>query len=68
MFSKFNYFISDITALFHFRYADQVLIDDEILVEKYNKFVPTKVTNVSDSVMEGNSFYWIPAVSHNSSI
>ena len=53
MFSKFNYFINDITAFFHFRYADQVLIDDEILVEKYNKFIPSKVTNISDLVMEG---------------
>ena len=38
-----------------FRYADQVSVTDEILVEGNNKVNPEKVTNVSTLILEGNS-------------
>ena len=57
-------FINYVEALLDSRYADQVLIDDEILVEKYNELIPKKVTNMSNIVMEGNTFHCIKVINH----
>ena len=37
-----------------FRYADKILIDDEILVQGNNGLTPAKVINVSSIVMQGH--------------
>ena len=44
---------------FCFRYADQVSIDDEILVQENNKLIPDKVIKKSDFVMEGKNLFEI---------
>ena len=44
---------------FGFRYADQVSIDDEILVQENNKLIPDKVIKKSDFVMEGKNLFEI---------
>ena len=36
-----------------FRWADQVAINDEVLVQGYNKLTPTKVINVSSVIAKG---------------
>ena len=37
----------------HFRYAEQVAIGDEVLVELESGLTPTKVTHVSGFKMQG---------------
>ena len=37
-----------------FRYADQVSLDDEVLVNKNDEFIPTRVINVSSLMMQGD--------------
>ena len=36
-----------------FRYADQVLIGDELLVQGNNEMTPAKVINISSFMMQG---------------
>ena len=39
---------------FFFRYADQLSIGDEVLIETSKTLIPAKVINVSNSLMQGN--------------
>ena len=36
------------------RYADEISIGDEVLAQQDFDFIPTKVTNVSNCIMQGN--------------
>ena len=38
----------------YFRYADQVSVNDQVLVKGNYGLTPALVVNVSDSVMQGN--------------
>ena len=40
--------------MFSFRYAEQVLIGDEVLVQGKNELAPVKVINVFNLKMQGN--------------
>ena len=42
-----------------FRYADQVSIGDEVLVETINQLIPSKVIDVSNFIMKGKYQYQI---------
>ena len=42
-----------------FRYADQVSIGDEVLVETIGQLIPTKVIDVSDFIMKGKHQFLI---------
>ena len=44
-----------ISVHFHFRYADDVAIDAEVLVQESNNLIPAKVTNVSTITMRGKN-------------
>ena len=37
-----------------YRYADQVSVGDEVMVLRNDKFMPAKVMNVSNLIMQGN--------------
>ena len=37
----------------YFRYADQVSVGDEVLIQGYDKLLPTKVINTSDLMLQG---------------
>ena len=39
-----------------YRYADEVLIGDEVLVQQNYELTPVKVTNVSEITLQGNNF------------
>ena len=39
--------------MFCFRFAEQVSINDEVLVQEKNEFAPAKVINVSHMKMQG---------------
>ena len=41
--------------IFSVRYADQLSIGDEVLVQENNELIPVKVNNVSSVAMQGNS-------------
>ena len=56
---NFNQYNNNIYLVF--RYADEVSIDDEVLVQGNNEWIPSKVTNISSSVMEGDSFLHYPS-------
>ena len=47
-----------------FRYADQVSINDEVLVPGFSGMTPTNVTAVSRSLMEGKSHTIHCKISH----
>ena len=49
----FHIFILNITIKFSFRYADQITIDDEVLIPQNNEVTPTKVISVSSFAMQG---------------
>ena len=40
--------------VFSFRYADQVAIGDEVLVQENDDLTPSKIINVTSSTMQGN--------------
>ena len=40
----------------YFRYADEVLMDNEVLAEENNKLKAVKVKEISNLLMEGNTF------------
>ena len=44
--------------IFIFRHAVHVSIDDEVLVNENDILVPTKVLNVSNTIMEGDYYYY----------
>ena len=44
------------------RYAEQLSIDDEVLVNENNTLTPTKVINTTSLMMEGNYYYQISSV------
>ena len=44
---------------FCFRYADQVSVGDEILVQENNELIPDKVIKKSNFVMEGKNLFKI---------
>ena len=46
--------IAHLFEMFCFRYAEQVLIGDEVLVKGNNELAPAKVINVSELKMQGN--------------
>ena len=39
----------------YFRYADQVSIGDEVLVERNNQLIPENITKISNVKMQGNT-------------
>ena len=39
-----------------YRYADQLSMDDDILVQINDNFVPAKITNVSGLKLQGNDY------------
>ena len=39
------------------RYADQVSVGDEVLLERNNKIIPAKVLNVSSFIIQGKIRY-----------
>ena len=39
-----------------FRYANQLSVDDEVLVHSNNNVVPAKVMNLSNLMMQGNYY------------
>ena len=39
-----------------YRYADQVSIEDEVLVKKNNNLTPVKIQNISNFAMQGNYY------------
>ena len=41
----------------YFRYADEVSIGDEVLVQGNNGLTPTKVINVSKITLQGNHLF-----------
>ena len=43
--------------IFCFRYADQVSVGDEILVQENNELIPDKVIKKSNFVMEGKKSF-----------
>ena len=45
--------------IFCFRYADQVSVGDEILVQENNELIPDKVIKKSNFVMEGKNLFKI---------
>ena len=46
--------LKEIHVIFSFRYADQVAIGDEVLVQENDGLTPSKVINVTSSTMQGN--------------
>ena len=46
-------------GIYCFRYANQVSVGDEILVQENNKLIPDKVIKKSDFVMEGKNLFEI---------
>ena len=44
--------------MFCFRYADDILIDDEVLVQENNELTPAKGTDISTLRMHGKSFHF----------
>ena len=47
----------------YFRYADQVAIGDEVLVQGNGEFTPEKVLNMSQSMMEGDCNFFLSYLS-----
>ena len=41
----------------HFRYADEVSVDNEVLVRENGQLKEAKVKDVSNVLMQGNTFY-----------
>ena len=59
--SKNNNFpsLENVPWYFHgisFRYADQLTVGDEVLVQEDNELIPVQVTNISSMTMQGNYF------------
>ena len=63
MFKSFHYFYKSSFSLriflknniiFDFRYANQLAIGDEVLVENNDEFTPRKVLNMTHFIMQGN--------------
>ena len=51
---SYIFYIKHYTVVqFSFRYADQITIDDEVLIPENNEVNPTKVISVSSFVMQG---------------
>ena len=46
-------------GIYYCRYADQVLVGDEILVQNNNELIPDKVIKESNFVMEGKNLFQI---------
>ena len=47
------FFLLNNIVQFSFRYADQITIDDEVLIPENNEVTPTKVISVSSFAMQG---------------
>ena len=41
-----------------YRYADQVLVGDEVLVQGNDEVIPAHVINVTSNIMQGNYFLY----------
>ena len=46
-------------GIYYYRYADQVSVGDEILVQNNNELIPDKVIEESKFVMEGKNLFKI---------
>ena len=51
IFSDFNHKL--IEKMYFLRFANQVAVDDEVLVNEFDEINPAKVINVSSSLMQG---------------
>ena len=47
----------NITINIPLRYANQLSIGDEILVQENNELIPEQVINVSNIIMQGNHYF-----------
>ena len=48
----------------NFRYADQILIGDEVLAQENNAFTPVKVTDISSLTMQGKFSCYFSSTGH----
>ena len=46
-------------TIFSVRFADQVSISDELLVQENNELVPAKVINISSLIMKGEHWFYL---------
>ena len=52
----FTIYILNLWAfILYLRYAGQVSVGDEVLVNKNGEMIPTEIVNISDFIMQGNN-------------
>ena len=56
MIAKFKFEASE--SFFGNRYAEQVSMDDDVLLQANDNFTSTKVSNVSSLMMQGRHYYY----------
>ena len=54
--NKINHVMKTLNLLCFYRYADQVSVGDEVLVQEKDKFTPTKVFEISTFHKQGTYF------------